>query len=341
MASNPAMSNTAADPPDTISEAHVGPEMTESIRGPDWKLVGHAEWQPRDSCVELVFRDHLWIMGGWFQQDLPNPRDVWKSADGIHWERVIEQAPWEKSDLPMGLVFEDRMWHMGGRSLPGTECSHEVWASADGADWELITANAGWSPRLGSAGIVFDGRMWLFGGTASFYESNADTLHNDIWSSADGKDWTCHLEHAPWTPRAYAKVVALDGKLWLIGGGQWGDSPLSRNDVWCSENGVDWECVCESAPWLPRIWHGCVVYRDHLWVIAGDHLGDPAMLNDVWFSPDGRDWCRLESDVVFSPRHEISPYVFRDKLWVTAGHAMPLSNEIWTLALPRQARWQR
>jgi len=308
--------------------------MAEAVKGPDWELVGQADWQPRDSCVELVYKDQLWIMGGWFHQHEPNPRDVWKSADGKRWEQTTPQAPWEKSDLPLGLVFNDRMWHMGGRSLPGTECSNEVWSTENGADWELANRNAGWSPRLGSAGAVFNGRMWLFGGTANFYVSDENTLSNDIWSSADGVEWTCHREHAEWSPRAYAKVVELDGKLWLIGGGGWGDNPMSLNDVWCSENAVDWVRVCDKAPWLPRIWHGSVVYRNHMWVIAGDNLGGERMLNDVWFSRNGSDWRQLESDVIFSKRHEISPYVFRDKLWVTAGHAMPLSNEIWTLTLP-------
>ncbi len=309
--------------------------MPQTIQGPDWTCeTEHADWEPRDSCVELVYRDHLWIMGGWFHQSEPNPRDVWKSADGRHWAKVIDEAPWEKSDLPVGLVFNDRMWHMGGRSLPGTECSNEVWSTDDGVVWELATGNAGWSPRLGSAGIVFKDRMWVFGGTASFYESNENTLFNDVWSSADGAEWTCHSEHASWSPRAYAKPVTLDGKVWLLGGGSWGDHHAAGNDVWCSENGIDWECVCESAPWVPRIWHGSVVYRDHMWVIAGDHLGDPAMLDDVWCSPNGYDWTQLESDVVFSKRHEVSPYVFQDKLWVAGGHAQPLSDQVWSLDLP-------
>jgi hypothetical protein len=104
--------------------------------------------------------------------------------------------------------------------------------------------------------------------------------------------------------------------------------------VWCSDDGVEWECVVEQAPWLPRIWHGSVVYRDHIWVIAGDHIGETGMLDDVWCSRDGREWSQVESDVIFSKRHEISPYVFRDKLWVTAGHAAPLSDEVWSLELP-------
>ena len=150
--------------------------------------------------------------------------------------------------------------------------------------------------------------MWLFGGTADFYVSNADALSNDIWSSADGVHWTRHCEHAPWSPRAYAKVVELDGRLWLIGGGGCGEGKFCLNDVWCSDNGVAWNCATPAAPWLPRMWHGCAVYRDHMWVIAGDNIAGDRMLNDVWFSRNGRHWLRLESDVVFSKRHEISPY---------------------------------
>ena len=309
--------------------------MPKSIKAPDWTLeTEHADWEPRDSCVEMVYKDHLWIMGGWFHQKEPNPRDVWKSPDGVHWEKVIHEAPWEKSDLPVGLVFKDRMWHMGGRSLPGTECSNEVWTTEDGASWDLATGNAGWSPRLGSGGIVFKDRMWVFGGTSDFYVTNDETLKNDTWSSADGVDWTLESAQAPWSKRAYHKVVELDGKLWLTAGGACNDGPFALNDVWCSDDGVEWECVVEQAPWLPRIWHGSVVYRDHIWVIAGDHIGETGMLDDVWCSRDGREWSQVESDIIFSKRHEISPYVFRDKLWVTAGHAAPLSDEVWSLELP-------
>ena len=52
-------------------------------KGPDWKCVTEAApWQPRDSQGELVYDDHMWILGGWFTPQTPNPRDVWKSPDG-------------------------------------------------------------------------------------------------------------------------------------------------------------------------------------------------------------------------------------------------------------------
>src|SRR5207247_11219 len=79
--------------------------------GPDWvKVTDKAPWQPRDSSGEVVFKDRMWILGGWFDSYHAPPRDVWSSPDGKDWQLVAKQAPWIHSDLPMTLVFKDRMW---------------------------------------------------------------------------------------------------------------------------------------------------------------------------------------------------------------------------------------
>lgn len=104
---------------------------------PDWvKAADAVAFQARDSSGELVFRDRLWILGGWFSSHAEPPRDVWSSADGVRWERVLERAPWRHADLPTSLVFDDRMWMMGGwhlGRLPGASGGDEVWFSRDGA----------------------------------------------------------------------------------------------------------------------------------------------------------------------------------------------------------------
>ena len=51
------------------------------------KTGDKAAWKPRDSQGELVYRDQMWIFGGWFQSFEAPPRDVWSSADGKTWER--------------------------------------------------------------------------------------------------------------------------------------------------------------------------------------------------------------------------------------------------------------
>src|ERR1051325_5608174 len=84
-------------------------------KAPNWvKVTDKAGWQPRDSQGEVVYKDQLWIFGGWFQSFEAPPRDVWSSPDGKTWKQVTREAPWKHSDLPMTVVHNDKMWFMGG-----------------------------------------------------------------------------------------------------------------------------------------------------------------------------------------------------------------------------------
>jgi len=62
------------------------------------KVVDHAEWQPRDSQGELVYRDKMWILGGWFNSFVPAPRDVTGQALG---GRRSRQAAEQRSLVPV------------------------------------------------------------------------------------------------------------------------------------------------------------------------------------------------------------------------------------------------
>ena len=43
------------------------------IPAPDWICVNpRADWQTGDSMGDFVYRDHLWIVGGWFTSQTPN-----------------------------------------------------------------------------------------------------------------------------------------------------------------------------------------------------------------------------------------------------------------------------
>lgn len=305
----------------------------------DWvKVTDRAGWQPRDSSGEVAFRDRLWIMGGWFDSFSAPPRDVWSSPDGKTWDLITREAPWKHSDLPMTAVFDDRIWLLGGwynGRLPGHGASNEVWSSRDGKTWEPATSHAGWSPRLAGGVVSFKGRLWILGGTENYYFGDDNSLKNDVWSSADGKEWRREVANAPWLPRAYHATVVHDGKIWVLGGGNYVPRYEARNDVWCSSDGVHWEQVAEHAAWPPRIWFSAAVYRDRIWVLGGWTNNPSKNLGDVWYSRDGKEWTPLRSNVVWKERHEHSTYVFQDKLWVAGGHARPLNSEVWSLDVPR------
>lgn len=305
----------------------------------DWvKVTDKAAWQPRDSSGEVVYKDRLWLLGGWFDSFAAPPRDVWSSPDGKAWDLVTPEAPWKHSDLPMTLVFNDRIWLMGGwynGRLPGHSASNEVWSSADGLTWEPATKRAGWSPRLAAGAVAFKGRMWILGGTEDYYFGDAKSPRNDVWSSADGIEWKQEVASAPWSPRAYHAAVVHDGKIWVLGGGNYVPEYHAQNDVWSSSDGVNWERATEHAPWSPRLWFSSVVYRDRIWVLGGWSNNPSENWGDVWHSKDGKHWEQLRSNLTWKARHEHSAYVFQDKLWVAGGHAKPLNSEVWSLEVPK------
>ena len=87
--------------------------------------------------------------------------------------------------------------------------------------WTEVTKQAAWSNRYDHAAVVFKGKMWIFGG----YDSGrmkGDTYLEDIWNSANGKDWTLVTDSAPWKGRrGHTVTVFNDGTgdaLYLIGG---------------------------------------------------------------------------------------------------------------------------
>jgi hypothetical protein len=302
------------------------------------KVTDQAGWQPRDSQGEVVFKDQLWIFGGWFNSFAEPPRDVWSSADGKTWKLVAKDAPWKHSDLPMTLVHDNRMWFMGGwykGRLPGHSASSEVWSSTDGSSWEQATMAAGWTPRIAAASVVFKNKMWILGGTENYYFGDDKSLKNDVWSSENGRDWKQATANAQWSPRAYHQAAVLGNKIYVFGGGNYVPKYHAVNDVWSSEDGVNWTQVTDAAAWSPRLWFSTAVYRDKLWVLGGWSNNPSKNWGDAWYSADGKMWKELKTETKWKERHEHSAYVFQDKLWIAGGHAQPLSSEVWSLALPR------
>ena len=328
-----------ANLPPVQAQTPVKSLVKSAVKTPNWvKSTADAGWRARDSSGEIVFKDQLWILGGWFDSFQSPPRDVWSSRDGANWSLVQNEAPWKYSDLPMTIAFKDRMWVMGGWTngrLAGHGATSEVWSSTDGVTWDLAT-NATWSPRIAAGVVEFQGRMWILGGTENYYFGDEKSLKNDVWSSADGKSWRLETAAAEWSPRAYHQAVVFEGKIYVMGGGNYVPEYHALNDVWSSRDGKTWERVTADADWSPRLWFSSVVYRDRIWVLGGWSNHPSRNWGDVWYSQNGHDWESLKSDVIWTERHEHSTYVFKDRIWVAGGHAQPLSSEVWSLELPEE-----
>lgn len=253
----------------------------------------------------------------------------------VRWKRVTDQAGWRPRDSSGELVFGNRLWVLGGWFDSFSAPPRDVWSSADGVTWTEVTGNAPWKYSDLPMTTVFRDRMWLMGG---WYNGRLEGhgATNEVWASADGRDWQQVTDAAGWSPRLAGGLVEFQGKLWVLGGTEnyyFGDRTSLRNDVWNSDDGKHWTQVTEQAGWSARAYHQAVVHAGRIWVLGGgNYVPEYSAMNDVWSSDDGRNW-RLETDSApWSPRLWFSAVSWKGYLWVLGGWSNnPYKNhgDIW------------
>ena len=290
------------------------------------------QFRPRDGAGALVFKNKMWMLGGWnVANALPTDDEVWSSSDGLNWTFVCD-APWEARHMAGWLVFDNRMWVVGGDNNLG-HYQNDVWSTADGLNWVQETDAVPWADRTTQYTVVFNNLMWLMGGQKINLDPalvNIGPAYNDVYSSADGKTWTLVTAHAGWSPRGLIiGNVVFAGKMWVIGGGTY-DERTYTNDVWNSSDGVHWTQVAASAPWSGRQYHNIVVFDNKIWVIAGATGLDEGGSTDVWYSTDGHTWTSLDG-APWGRRHAASVWIFQNALWLGNGSDTALYNDVWKM----------
>ena len=300
---------------------------------PDYKwtcVTKKAAFAGRDGAGALVFKDKMWLLGGWNPSDKVHfPRicnsEVWSSVDGATWTLVTKQAPWEGRHTAGYAVHNGRMWIVGG-DCNQHHYQNDVWSSADGVHWDCVTKHVPWAPRVLHYTLVHKGKIWVMGGqTVPGFAVGPERFYRDVWNSADGKTWTRVTDKAPWSRRGMIGGSAVfKDRMWILGGGTY-DTPTTPkrefyNDVWSSADGVSWQCHVKAAPWAPRQYHDVGVFDGRLWVLEGYNRAS-GNRRDVWHSADGVNWYELPN-TPWAPRHAASVFVYDHGLWMVAGNNM-------------------
>jgi len=122
------------------------------------------------------------------------------------------------------------------------------------------------------------------------------------------------------------KSVVFNNKIWIIGGR---NQTGFLNDIWTSENGIEWEKeITNNKLFTPRDNHEVFVFRDKIWVIGG--RGSSGYFNDIWSSSDGVNWKEEKNSNFPAKISTHSTVVFNNKIWVLGGYIeTKLSNTIW------------
>ncbi len=204
----------------------TAPVWGENLKKTDWNLLtDNAGWPGRDSQGEVVYKDKMWIFGGWFSSYAAPPRDVWNTSDGKIWEQATKKAAWSPRAYHQAVVFDGKIWVCGGGNyVPRHHALNDVWCSKDGANWTKVTDAAQWGPRLWFSALVYRDRMWVIGG----WSKKTDN-YGDVWHCRDGKNWRQLQSDIVWKSRHEHSALVFQDKIWVMGGYP---RPKLSNEVW-------------------------------------------------------------------------------------------------------------
>ncbi len=159
-------------------------EVWNSADGVRWTRVAeHAGWSPRDADMVQVFKNRIWVIGGGVIDGQPelNPnskREVWSTADGVHWDRSRDRSGAAWGGAP--VVYDDQLWLIAANR--NSTFAPSLLVTADGATWR--EESAPWAPRGAPAVWVFDQKLFMAGGKYSVTENGTQRFiyRNDVWS---------------------------------------------------------------------------------------------------------------------------------------------------------------
>jgi len=145
----------------------------------------------------------------------------------------------------------------------------------------------------------------------------------------DNLEWKQATADAPWSERDSHAVIVFQDKLWLMGGlngngfqDKNGNVPYWKvphySDIWCSENGEDWELITESAPWGERRSLQLEIFKDKIWLIGGwgPKIG---YSNNIWVSEDAVNWEKIKPEGGLPAIEGHQLVIFKNKMWLIGG----------------------
>ena len=186
--------------------------------------------------------------------------------------------------------------------------------------WEKLAVP--WRERSGQCSVVFDDKMWVLGGR------QGNTSFNDVWCTADGKQWEQANKKADWPARYGHVALVHEGRMWVLGG----KAGKLTNDVWASDDGRKWELVSKNAPWDPRYVSAGFVKDGKMWIVGGHASptgGKGKAYSDVWCSEDGREWTKVLDKAPWSARTSMAHAVYDDRMWILGGGSGNHLNDVW------------
>ncbi|MBQ4913855.1 hypothetical protein J8L85_05360 [Maribacter sp. MMG018] len=186
-------------------------------------------------------------------------------------------------------------------------------------------------PRYNHSSLIFDDKMWILGGNIK----DASNISDDVLFSTNGAQWNNLNEKANFPQRSLFGATVFQNKMWISGGLVKGSefSNSIKNDVWSSEDGIEWNLVTPMAQFAKRADHTLTAFNGSLWLIGG--LGHNAKTDtfethsDIWRSSDGYNWVLVTDNAPFGKRKWHATIVYDNKIWLIGGGNNIYKSDVW------------
>jgi hypothetical protein len=154
------------------------------------RVLEGAPWSPRAFSAIAVFDDHLYLMGGGsYRETRLQLTDVWRSRDGLRWERVRGHPAWSGRIWHSAVVVNGALYLMEGwRDDPPTNLD-EVWRTRDGERWELLPLCPGARIPHASRAVAAGSRIYQFGGATDRLTSKVYIIEPEVRRSQRRWSW--------------------------------------------------------------------------------------------------------------------------------------------------------
>jgi hypothetical protein len=144
-----------------------------------WHRATDAAWQPRANHTLTAFKDHLYVIGGEIDLELPDSgysSEVWRTSDVSDWT-LVSHAPWLRRSEHLTLATDAALFVLGGTHAGAR---NDVWMSRDGEHWEQVGFLPHKCGRNRMAGLAMGNKLYLFGGWTEHEEHLSDVWVADL-----------------------------------------------------------------------------------------------------------------------------------------------------------------
>lgn len=175
--------------------------------------------------------------------------------------------------------------------------------------------------------------------------------------------WNLATSSAPWETRDSGDSFVFNDKIWTMGGLD-GNTKVQAdnkviyweaphfNDIWSTEDGVNWKLESEHAAWPPRRSMTVVEFKGKLWMFGG-WSPISGYQSEIWQSDDGVNWTKVVSKAAWPAREGHTAEIFGGKIWLFGGvnyDKHETKNDVWysedginweeaTTTIPWSTRW--